>query len=58
MEATQPKVTQINLDLPANVPSLPETNAAKQFGQDTLNALRKADKTVERFCRSIETRGK
>ncbi|WP_252853280.1 hypothetical protein [Aeoliella straminimaris] len=58
MEATPPSVTQLNLDLPADVPALKEPDATKQFGQDTLNAFRKADKSVDDFCRSIEARGK
>jgi hypothetical protein len=58
MEATPPRVTQIKLDLPIDVPALKETDATEQFGHATLNAFRKADKTVDGFCRSIETRGK
>ena len=55
MKATPPTVTQLNLELPSEIPNLKETDAAETFGQNTLNGLRKTDKTVDQFCRRIKT---
>ncbi|QDV23844.1 hypothetical protein [Aureliella helgolandensis] len=58
MKLDPPNVTQVNLHMPNNVPDLKvETDATRQFGDDTVNALRKASKTVNEFCRSIEAKG-
>jgi hypothetical protein len=57
MKASPPTVTQLNLELPSHIPDLKETDAMERFAQDTLEGLRKTDKTVDEFCRRIETKG-
>ena len=57
MKATPPTVTQLNLELPSEIPNLKETDSVEKFSLDTLNGLRKTDKTVDEFCRRIETKG-
>ncbi len=57
MKTTPPTVTQLHLELPSEIPNLKETDATEKFGQDTLNGLRKADKTVDDFCERIERKG-
>ncbi len=57
MKASPPTVTQLNLELPSQIPDLTETDAMERFAHDTLDGLRKTDKTVDEFCRRIETKG-
>ncbi len=50
MKVAPPELTQLKLQLPADVPSLKATHETQKFGQATLTALRKADPTVDDFC--------
>lgn len=54
MKAAPAIVTQLDLELPSETPDLNESSAIEKFGQDTLNRLRKLDKTCDEFCRRIE----
>lgn len=57
MKTMPPTVTQLKLQLPSQIPNLEQTDSVEKFGQNTLNELRKTDKTVDEFCRRIETDG-
>lgn len=57
IKTTPPTVTQLNPELPSQIPDLSETEAAEKFGQDTLNGLRKTNKQIDEFCKQIETKG-
>lgn len=50
-------VTQLNLELPADVPSLTATDATQEFGRATLTALREGDTTVDDFCQRATAEG-
>lgn len=53
-ESSPSSITQLDLDLPTDVPPLKEVDATQEFGYSTLRALRRADKTVDEFCQSID----
>jgi len=58
MKTTPPTVTQLNLELPSEIPNLEKPDAAAQFGEDTLSQLRNTDKRVDAFCLQIEQDGR
>ena len=57
IKTAPPTVTQLNPELPWQIPDLSETAAAEKFGQDTLNGLRKTNKQIDEFCQRIEAQG-
>ncbi len=54
IESRPPTVTQMDLELPADIPDLKETEATEAFGDETLNGLRHADTNVDAFCARMD----
>ena len=52
MKTTPVTIEQLDVELPTEIPDLKDTNTMDEFGQQTLQTLRKADVRLEEFFQS------